>query len=365
MTCFLDVNGYLTYRATGKQVFEWSCASAFGFDLGKKDWLRTIISYIGLDIRKFPALVRSIDRVGGLTSEAARECGLLEGTPVFGGGGDAQAAATGSGAVAEGDGHIYLGTSGWVGVITRKNPTGHDGVACMQASDPDKSLLFAEMETAGACLKWIANEFYKAEQADPKIPNVYALMDQKVLTVPPGSDSLVYTPWMYGERSPISDTWVRSTFFNLSADHTREHLLRAVYEGVAYNLRWMIEIVEKKFKYPLPVLRLIGGGVRGDIWMQIIADVTGRREDCMGKVMGDLSSRRGKIQGMDTDGGFQLIKAHVPAKELYRYSSTLRSLTGGRGVHVEDFSHYEEMPREAEQRVVEESKKHRQQQQAE
>ena len=80
-------------------------------------------------------------------------------------------------------------------------------------------------------------------------------------------------------------------------------------------------------------------------------------EDCMGKVMGDLSSRRGKIQGMDMEGGFQLIKAHVPAKELYRYSSTLRSLTGGRGVHSESFNHYEEMPREAEQRVIEESKR--------
>jgi elongation factor G len=88
-------------------------------------------------------------------------------------------------------------------------------------------------------------------------------------------------------------------------------------------------------------------------------------DDCMGKVMGDLSSRRGKIQGMDMEGGFQLIKAHVPAKELYRYSSTLRSLTGGRGVHSESFSHYEEMPREAEQKVVEESKRAKQAQQAE
>ncbi len=85
-------------------------------------------------------------------------------------------------------------------------------------------------------------------------------------------------------------------------------------------------------------------------------------EDCMGKVMGDLSSRRGKIQGMDVEGGFQVIKAHVPAKELYRYSSTLRSLTGGRGVHSETFSHYEEMPREAEQKVIEESKRAKQQQ---
>jgi len=88
-------------------------------------------------------------------------------------------------------------------------------------------------------------------------------------------------------------------------------------------------------------------------------------EDCMGKVMGDLSSRRGKILGMDSDGGFQVIKAHVPAKELYRYSSTLRSLTGGRGVHTDEVSHYEEMPRDAEQRVIEEAKRLRQNSQAE
>jgi len=80
-------------------------------------------------------------------------------------------------------------------------------------------------------------------------------------------------------------------------------------------------------------------------------------EDCMGKVMGDLSSRRGRIIGMDNDGAFQVIKASVPAKELYHYSSTLRSLTGGRGVHTEDFSHYEEMPRDAAEKVVEEAKK--------
>ena len=82
-------------------------------------------------------------------------------------------------------------------------------------------------------------------------------------------------------------------------------------------------------------------------------------EDCMGKVMGDLSSRRGKILGMDRDGSFQMIRAQVPARELYRYSSTLRSLTGGRGVHTEEFNHYEEMPRDQEAKLVDEYKKHR------
>jgi elongation factor G len=80
-------------------------------------------------------------------------------------------------------------------------------------------------------------------------------------------------------------------------------------------------------------------------------------EDCMGKVVGDLSSRRGRILGTDTEGRFQVIRADVPAMELYRYGSILRSLTGGRGVHSEQFSRYEEMPREIEQRVIDEAKK--------
>jgi elongation factor G len=82
-------------------------------------------------------------------------------------------------------------------------------------------------------------------------------------------------------------------------------------------------------------------------------------EDCMGKVVGDLSSRRGRILGTDVDGQFQIVRADVPAMELYRYASILRSLTAGRGVHSEQFSRYEEMPREIEQRVIDEAKKAR------
>jgi len=225
---------------------------------------------------KFPPLIRSVDQAGALHAEAAQACGLLTGTPVFGGGGDAPSAAVGAGAVREGDSHIYLGTSGWVGVVTEKTPTGKHGVATIHSADPAKSMLFAEMETAGACLKWIADQFYRSEQDDPEVANVYALMDQDIAQIPPGCDYMVCTPWLFGERAPIADTWVRGTFFNVSADHSREHFLRAVYEGVAYNLRWCIDVVERTFGFPLPTLRIIGGGARGQPWMQIIADVTGR-----------------------------------------------------------------------------------------
>ncbi len=319
MACFLDVNGYLTYRATGEQVFEWSCASTFGLDLKKKDWLRMIFGYVGMDLSKFPPLVRSVDQVGGLTPAAARACGLLEGTPIFGGGGDAPMAAIGSGAVGEGEGHIYLGTSGWVGVVTQRTPTGRHGVATIHSADPGKALLFAEMETAGACLKWIADEFYRHEQADPAIPNVYALMDDDVETIPPGSEYLICTPWMYGERCPISDTWVRSTFFNLSADHKREHMLRAVYEGVAYNLRWIVEIVEQTFGFPLPTLRVIGGGARGGPWMQIIADVTGRRVETVAQPQeaGAVGAALTAAVGLGVHPDFEALKQVVRVEQEF------------------------------------------------
>ena len=80
-------------------------------------------------------------------------------------------------------------------------------------------------------------------------------------------------------------------------------------------------------------------------------------EEFMGDIMGDISGKRGKIMGIDTDGGFQVIRAQVPQSELNKYATTVRSLTGGRGIHSEQFSHYEKMPKEYENKVISVSKK--------
>jgi xylulokinase len=219
--------------------------------------------------------------VGNLTAGAAREYGLLEGTPVIAGAGDAPCALIGSGAVDEGDGHVCLGTSGWVGVTTKRTPRGKCGVATIQSADPDKAFLIAETEAAGACLQWLADEMYGKEKIEYGVPDVYAFMDREVAEVPPGSNCVLFTPWLYGERAPVDDCYVRAAFFNLSAEHRRRDMLRAVYEGVAYNIRWLVEIVEKEFKFPLPVLRVIGGGAKSKPWMQILADVTKRRVEAV------------------------------------------------------------------------------------
>ncbi len=101
-------------------------------------------------------------------------------------------------------------------------------------------------------------------------------MDENVTQAPAGSNYLLFTPWLCGERAPIADCDVRAAFLNLSAVHAREHLLRAVYEGVVYNIRWIVDVVENGFGFSLPRLRVIGGGARSIPWMQILADVTGR-----------------------------------------------------------------------------------------
>ncbi len=275
---FLDVNGYLVYRCTGRMVADWAAASATGlFNLKSKKWDDFLIRFLGAPRDKFPELLPSNEQVGGLTTSAARDFGLLEGMPIICGTGDVLAAAVGSGAVGEGEGHICLGTSGWVGVVTEKSPTGRHGVATIQSADPTKCFLIAETETAGICLQWIADQFYQQEQSDPSVENVFALMDAVVQEVEAGSGRTLFTPWMYGERSPVSDVYVRSTFLNLSVDHRREHILRAVYEGVAYNLGWILEIMSQKFGWQQDAIRVIGGGAKGDPWLQIIADVTGKR----------------------------------------------------------------------------------------
>lgn len=271
---FLDVNGYVKFMMTGQKVMDWTGASSYAFDLKKKDWIRFIFKAIDFDENKLATLVTSIDKVGGLTEEAAKLMGLKEGIPVFGGCDDVQSATVGSGAIGEGEAHIYLGTSAWFCVSTCKNLKHKNGANVLQSAHPEMNVTVGITEAAGSCIQWIADQFFRHEQEDPSITNIYELMDQTVRQVPPGADYLICTPWMMGERCPVSTTTTRSTLFNLSHEHKREHMMRAVYEGVAYNLRWIIDNFKRDFKFDIDKLRIIGGGSLDKEWMQIIADVT-------------------------------------------------------------------------------------------
>ncbi len=281
---FLDATGYLVYRATGRMVVDHTGAGGTGLiSMRSRNWSRALLTLVGMPAKKLPPVVSSIEVAGELCAEAAGIMGLRPGTPVIAGMADIPAAATGSGALANGDGHIYLGTSSWLCLSVRKpRSLGKVGIASVPSPDPSMCVMIGESEMAGACVDWFLRE------AGRELPNlaaadgrsVYQLLDERIEASEPGARNLVFAPWMFGERSPVADTSLHGAFINLGLEHRQEDLMRSLYEGVAYNLRWLLEAVGRA-GYPCPSLRAIGGGARSDTWMQIIADVTGRRVDAV------------------------------------------------------------------------------------
>lgn len=273
----MDVDSYLVYRSTGEYVYDYSTASVTGgLNFKHKDWDRLLFRLFGLDVNKMPPMKASSDRAGVLTQRAADELGLHPGTTVFCGAGDVPCAAVGSGAVGDGEGHVYIGSSSWITVTMSKSVNdGRKGIFSMASADPDKHLLIAEMESAGACFKWFADTLsYPDERDGSGERDVYQHLNQLASGVAPGANKLIFCPWMYGERAPIRDTRVRGSFINLSLDHTRADMVRAVMEGVALHNRWMLAGVQG-CGFKGEKLRAIGGGAISDLWMQIFADVLG------------------------------------------------------------------------------------------
>jgi len=335
----LDVNGYLKFRCTGRMVTELSGASSYGLDLKKKTWM-SVLPLAGVDMDKLPPLVRSTDNVGGLTERAAEETGLPAGTPVFGGCDDVQAAAVGSGQQGDGDVHVYLGTSAWVAASTRTKDTFRHGAAAIQSADPEMNLIAGITESAGANIEWIRDQFFRHEK-ERYGAGVFAFMDEVIASVPPGSDGLLCTPWMLGERCPVSSTTTRATLFNISMVHTREHLMRAVYEGIAYNIRWILQNYRADYGFACDELRVIGGGALDKGWMQILSDVTGstihvvenpRNAGAVGAAVVALI-------------GLKELKDFAEAKRFVRTCAAYRPDPANRAVYDELFLQYQQLYR--------------------
>lgn len=229
---------------------------------------------------KLPDLKPANSILGPILPEIAREWGLREDTQVVMGSPDVHSAAVGSGAVRDFETHLYIGTSSWLTChVPFKRTDLFHNMAALPSAIPGRYLLTDEQETAGACLQFLRNNlfFHNDELAVGETPkNVYELFDQIAARTPAGSGKLIFTPWLYGERAPVDDHLVRGGFFNQSLNTTREHMIRAVFEGVAFNSRWLLKYVEQFNKRPVEVINMVGGGAKSDIWCQIHADVLDR-----------------------------------------------------------------------------------------
>ena len=277
MDCFLDVNGYLTYRATGEKTYDISSASFLGYDRENGAIYGELIGTSGFDPSRFPRLVKSFEKVGNLTPEAASELGLNIETAVFGGTDDIQSTALGAGRAGNGDAHVYLGTSGWVAVGSDKVVPLSNGGGCIMSADPDLQLWVYSTETCCATLNWFIDNFYAEEKKRMEEDELFAYISEEAASVPPGSGNLLFNPWLSGERSPIQDVFVRGGFLNLGMSHSRKYMLRAVLESIAFNLKWCHDSMEGDLGTRSDSIRILGGGTKNPLWMQIFADVFNRK----------------------------------------------------------------------------------------
>ena len=275
---FLDDAGYILFMATGEYVCSVPNASAISLDYEKRQWDYSFISALGLDGEKFPRFVECNDVVGPLTEKAAGDMGLLPGIPVFGGCTDMIGIEVGSGCTKPGDSYFYLGTSGLIGVISQSKPRYSAYGVPLASYKPGNISIFATSEVAGGCIDWAVETLFKAEK-ETMGAGVLGYANEQLRNTEVGADGLFFTNWLYGERNPIMDEYARGTFVNLSIRHSRDHMLRAVYEGVAYQMAWIVEELEREYDLSMKRLRASGGGSRSANWMQIMADATGRPVD--------------------------------------------------------------------------------------
>jgi xylulokinase len=280
----------LVLRSTGQFTFGYDSAHAtFLFDSRPNHlkWHAGLCDTYDVDFDHLPPVIHATDQAGGLTGQAARELGLPEGLPVFGGGGDLSMITLGAGCFDNNTIHVYIGTSGWVVATVDRRMTDIDGmIASILGAIPGKYNYIAEQETSGRCLQWVRDHLVLDEvgiylesqtlpDKDEEYRSLYDYLNDAVETVPPGSGGIIFTPWLHGNRSPFEDPYARGMFFNISLESGKRDLIRSVLEGDAYHKRWMLETVEKKVPYQ-DTLRLVGGGARSAVWAQILADVTGR-----------------------------------------------------------------------------------------
>ncbi len=282
---FLEPKDYINLRLTGRYAASHDSITLHWItdnrNISKVDYNTKLLKMAQVERDKFPDLKRAIDVLGPIKKEVADELGLRGDVQVILGTPDLMSASVGSGAVRDYEGHVYIGTSSWVcsHVPFKKTDVLHS-IGSVPSAKPDRYLTICEQETAGQCLNYLRDNilYHKDELLqEEEVPDVYKIFDRLVESVPAGSNNLIFTPWLYGERTPVEDHTVRAGLFNQSLDTTRAHIIRAVFEGVAYNTRWLLQYVEKFNTRKFEHLNMIGGGANSNIWCQIYADVLNRK----------------------------------------------------------------------------------------
>jgi xylulokinase len=258
---------YIRYKLTGE--FAMDRAGGSGtilFDLKRRTWSDEILSTLDIPAEWLPPTYEGPEITGQVSAQAAAETGLIAGTPVVGGAGDQAAQALGVGAVEPGIIALTLGTSGVVFAPTASaliEPQGRLHAFCHAL--PERWHFMGVMLSAAGSLQWHRDTIAPELSFDQLV--------SEAAEVPPGSEGLLFLPYLTGERTPYPDPLARGAWIGLTVRHHREHLTRAVLEGVAYGLKDSFTLIQGAGLGAIDQVRISGGGAKSQLWRQILADV--------------------------------------------------------------------------------------------
>jgi xylulokinase len=263
---------YVRWCLSGEHAIDVADASGtLMLDVAGRRWAQAILDAVDIDRALLPAVLESPEVSARVSRSAAEATGLAAGTPIVAGAGDQAAGAVGMGITRPGAVSVTIGTSGVVFAATERpvlDPRGRLHTFCHAI--PDRWHVMGVTQAAGLSLRWVRDQFGFG-QGDA----AYEAMTADASRVPPGSEGVLWAPYLMGERTPHRDPDVRAALTGLSASHTRAHIVRAVLEGVAFSLRDTFEIFND-LDVPVASIRVGGGGARSDLWRGIQAAVYGR-----------------------------------------------------------------------------------------
>ncbi len=263
---WFSAGSYAAFRLSGEYVLDHHTASQSVplYDLHTAGWAHDWYDEVMAGLPA-PTLAWSGEVVGAVTAAAADETGLPVGTPVCAGTVDAWAEAYGAGVRAPGDLMLMYGSTMFF-VQELRSPAPHPQLWNTRGVQPSGFSLAAGMSTSGSLTTWVRDLV-----GGPPFEDLV----REAGAVPPGSDGLLLLPYLAGERTPIFDTRARGVLVGLTLRHRRGHLFRAAYEGIAFGIRQILELLDSP-ENPVERLVAVGGGTQGGLWTQVVSDVTGR-----------------------------------------------------------------------------------------
>jgi xylulokinase len=271
---FLLPKDVLRLRLTGAVATDHSDASAtLLYDIRRCGWCMELLDVLDIPQEKLPPVLPSGAIAGRVTTSAAAQTGLPAGIPVATGAGDQEAAAIGSDVLTEGALLVTIGTGGQLfAPLDTPRIDVHGRVHTLCHAVPDHWHLLGAILAAGLALRWFAGQFARDLVGTATIASLL----KEAATVPPGSEGLIFLPYLLGERTPHFNPHARAVFAGFSLRHTRAHAARAVLEGVAFALRDGLEVLRELGISAAEPALLAGGGARSPLWRQIVADVFNR-----------------------------------------------------------------------------------------